>query len=209
MTTEDVCSVMSWELESAIGGLFAVARTAEDAASDNRSLSRITQALSDLASRRSLFDLDQFPLHGRRSILYVLARDDYSDIVLYAARSTPVSELPEPRPHNHTTWAAISTVYGEELQLIYDRTDDGSVPGHGTLRRRREYTVRPGASIGYQPEEFHSVAAVGSGAVLALHLYGRGLDQLTERIVFAGDEGGRYEPFLLGPDLFTQWKIAR
>jgi predicted metal-dependent enzyme (double-stranded beta helix superfamily) len=195
---------MTTARDDALSELFAEARRAQGDAITPKGLTAITRALEGLAARRSLFPLDDFPLPpDKRSVLYVLGKDERSGFVIYAVRSTPVSEIPAPRPHNHTTWATVATVYGNEYQQIYERTDDGTVPGRGSLRKVREFTVRPGGAIGYLPDDYHSIASVGDGPTLALHFYGRGLETLTERIIFDGPEGGNYEIFLMGSELFT------
>jgi len=195
---------MSITRDDALQELFAEARSAQGDEITPKGLHAIAQALSSLASRRSLFPLEDFPLpEGKRSVLYVLGEDERSGFVIYAVRSVPVTAVPPPRPHNHTTWATVATVYGNEHQEIYERIDDRSRPGWGELRKSREFTVRPGSVIGYLPDDYHSVAAVGAEPTLALHFYGRRLDALTERIIFDGPEGGNYETFLMGSEMFT------
>jgi hypothetical protein len=54
--------------------------------------------------------------------------------------------------------------------------------------------------IGYLPDDFHSIAMAGEGPTLSLHFYGRGLDTLTDRIIFDGPDGGAYERFTMGPE---------
>jgi len=200
---------MTVERDAAVEGLLAVARGLAGERIDREGLAAVTTALRDLAARRELFPLDDFPLaDGRRSVLYVVAEDAESGAVLYAARSEPVEQRPAPRPHNHTTWAAVATVYGDELQELYERMDDGTTPGRGELRSLGELTITPGTVIGYLPDDFHSVAVVGDQSALSLHFYGKGLDTLTERIIFEGATGGAYEPFIMGRELFTPLPAA-
>lgn len=195
---------MTTSREEAVTELFARARDAQGQAAITRTgVDAIAESLRRLAERRDLFPLEDFPLpEGKRSVLYVLGKDEQAGFVVYAVRSTLSPEQPTPQPHNHATWAAVATVYGNELQQIYERTDDGAVPDRGSLRKDREFLVVPGTAIGYLPDEFHSVASVGEGPGLALHFYGRGLDTITDRIVFEGPEGGAFETFLMGSDLF-------
>jgi predicted metal-dependent enzyme (double-stranded beta helix superfamily) len=190
--------------EEAVIELFARAREAQGGSAITRAgVDAIAQSLRRLAVRRDLFPLEDFPLpEAKRSVLYILGEDEQSGFVVYAVRSAPSPERPTPRPHNHSTWAAVATVYGNELQEIYERTDDGATPDRGALCKVREFLVVPGTAIGYLPDEFHSVASVGDGPGLALHFYGRGLHTITDRIVFEGPEGGGYETFLMGPELF-------
>jgi hypothetical protein len=186
------------ERDLRLGDLFATARSQDAHAVTRDHLGAITDALLALARRRDLFTLDEFPLPaGRRSILYVLGEDGASGCVLYGCRATPRDERPSPLPHNHATWAAVATVYGDEHQEIFERTDDRSREGWGTLRKVRELTVTPGTVVGYLPDDFHSVAMVGADPVLSLHFYGQALDSITQRIVFPGPQGGEYSPYLM------------
>jgi predicted metal-dependent enzyme (double-stranded beta helix superfamily) len=195
---------MSIVRDEAVTELLARAREAQGQGAITRAgVDAIAQSLRRLAERRDLFPLEDFPLpDAKRSVLYVLGKDERSGFVVYAVRSTSSPERPTPRPHNHSTWAAVATVYGNELQEIYERTDDGATPDRGSLRKDREFLVVPGTAIGYLPDEFHSVASVGDSPGLALHFYGRALDTITDRIVFEGPEGGAFETFLMGPELF-------
>src|SRR3546814_5719791 len=50
-------------------------------------------------------------------------------------------------PHNHTTWAVIASVYGDEHNIFFERIDDGSTPDVGRIRKLREITVSPGMAV--------------------------------------------------------------
>ncbi|MGI4812752.1 MAG: hypothetical protein ACRYG5_08060 [Janthinobacterium lividum] len=87
-------------------------------------------------------------------------------------------------PHNHTTWVVVAAVKGEEINRIYQRVDDGSDPEHAELKVAREVVVRPGSGVHFLPNDFHSIHTGGSETAWQLHLYGRALETLTERLGF-------------------------
>ncbi|MPN58341.1 hypothetical protein SDC9_206045 [bioreactor metagenome] len=92
-------------------------------------------------------------------------------------------------PHNHTTWAVIVAVEGQEVNRIYQRTDDGSSPTHATIELKREYTVQPGASLAFLPDDIHSIHVTGTEPTLHFHLYGKPLETLTGRIAIDPETG--------------------
>ena len=65
-------------------------------------------------------------------------------------------------PHNHDTWAVIAALEGEELNRVYQRTDDGSDAERATLNIEREVVVRPGTPIAFLPEDIHSIHVTGA-----------------------------------------------
>jgi predicted metal-dependent enzyme (double-stranded beta helix superfamily) len=138
------------------------------------SLERIRARLAQLAARTDLFTLDDFPPprpgDRRTSCLYRLAEDDDHRFALYANTGNGRYASPV---HNHTTWAVIVGVSGDELNRFYDRTPDGGVHEKG------QHVVRQGTGVAFMPDDFHSIHI--DGAVLNFHMYGRALEQLPER----------------------------
>jgi predicted metal-dependent enzyme (double-stranded beta helix superfamily) len=92
-------------------------------------------------------------------------------------------------PHNHDTWAVIAALEGEELNRVYQRTDDGSDPERATLDIEREVVVRPGTPIAFLPEDIHSIHVTGAAPTLHFHLYGRPLETLSGRLGYELDTG--------------------
>ena len=102
------------------------------------SLDRIKQRLIRLAAREELFPASDFPPPAPggklKSCLYRVSEDPDHRFALYVNASLGGHSTPA---HNHTTWAVIVGVTGEELNRFYDRTAD--VP-----REKGEYAVKIG-----------------------------------------------------------------
>ena len=125
------------------------------------SLSEMRECLYALALQQELFPREDFlpPTDGDTNIRYVLSEDDDQRFALYLNSILP-GKLTE--PHNHTTWAIVVAVEGEEQNRFYKRTDDGSVPGKATLEFDEEIVVKPGVGVAMMPDDIHSIAVVGN-----------------------------------------------
>ena len=150
-------------------------RTVEQLHGVNRSsLSKIRQRLLLLAARTDLFTLDDYPPPApggkRTSCLYRLAEDPFHRFALYANSAQGRYDTPA---HNHTTWAVIVGVCGEELNRFYDRTADNGVSERG------QHVVRRGTGVSFMPDDLHSIHI--EAPLLNFHMYGLGLEQLVQR----------------------------
>jgi rhodanese-related sulfurtransferase/predicted metal-dependent enzyme (double-stranded beta helix superfamily) len=155
--------------------------------------------LTDLALQSELFPLESFPVRdGKQGALYELSVDPDCRFALYASAGVPGKFQP---PHDHTTWAVISGVHGDEHNVLYERVDDRSIAGRGRIEKRSELTVRRGNAIGFLGHDFHTIEVISRTPALHLHLYGRALDQLEGRVYFPQTSGGEYKRFMAKPDL--------
>jgi rhodanese-related sulfurtransferase/predicted metal-dependent enzyme (double-stranded beta helix superfamily) len=194
-------SVMQ-ERHAAIGALIAKVRRieAEDGATP-QALDRIKPLLVALASRSELFPKDQFFTPGSdKGRIYRLAEDPDHRFALYASAGMPGKAQP---PHNHTTWASIAGVYGQEHNVFYERIDNRSTPGQGSLRKTGELTVVKGNAVAFLPDDFHTIEVRGGEPSLHLHLYGMSLEHLPGRIRFESPAGGAYRTFPANPNIGT------
>lgn len=159
------------------------------------SLSEMRECLYALALQQELFPREDFPppADGDTNIRYVLSEDDDQRFALYLNSILP-GKLTE--PHNHTTWAIVVAVEGEEQNRFYKRTDDGSVPGKATLEFDEEIVVKPGVGVAMMPDDIHSIAVVGNTPTLHFHMYGRAIETLSERVGYDIEEG-TYEYYTL------------
>ncbi len=87
-------------------------------------------------------------------------------------------------PHNHTTWAVIVGVYGDELNRFYQRTDDASKEGYAELEETGSFVVRHGNGVVFLPDDIHAISTDDPEPTVHLHMYGLALDHLHERLVF-------------------------
>ena len=162
-------------------------------------IERIKSELVALGRRAGLFPLEHFPVPaGRTGEIYRLSEDANRRFALYASAGMPGKAQP---PHNHTTWAVIAGVHGDEHNVFYDRVDDRATPGQGRLRLTGEHTVRQGSAVGFLPDDFHTIEVVGDQPSLHLHMYGLSLEDLPGRIAFQHGDGGAYAVFPASPTI--------
>src|SRR5688572_21572230 len=82
-------------------------------------LELIKPVLVGLASQTELFPAASFGnFPGRPGTLFHIAEDPDGRFALYGSAGAPGKAQP---PHNHTTWACIAGVYGDEHNVFYDR----------------------------------------------------------------------------------------
>ena len=157
------------------------------------SLAKIKSRLIRLASRTDLFDQQDYPPpepgEKLRSCLYRLAEDPDHRFALYANSSLGGYGTPA---HNHTTWAVIVGVTGEEQNRFYDRTPDGGV------REKGREVVQQGTGVAFMPSDLHSIHI--DAPLLNFHMYGLGLEQLHRR-EFYKEKEGRWEVFPAHSDI--------
>jgi rhodanese-related sulfurtransferase/predicted metal-dependent enzyme (double-stranded beta helix superfamily) len=185
----------------AVGELIGRVRAIESREGVSRaSLEGIKAELIALASRSELFPPAHFAnAPGRAGTIYHLAEDADGRFALYGSAGVPGKAQP---PHNHTTWASIAGVYGDEHNVFYERTDRGEVPGEGRLRKLQELTIRRGNACAMLPDDFHTIEVTSKSESLHLHLYGKTLEDLPDRITFPSSAGGRIARFMAKPEIY-------
>lgn len=142
-------------------------------------LEQIKQALIGLAARRELFPVGDFPPiapEGKRgNALYRLNEDDDHRFALYAQLCQGGTTTPA---HDHTTWAVIVGVEGQEVNQLYERDSTGGV------RQTGQHVVEQGTGIAFMPDDLHSIHIESDSLVLNFHMYGLALEQLHGRRFF-------------------------
>ena len=165
-------------------------------------LAAIKAELIALARRRDLFPRDELvpPDEPPRDRFYCLSEDADHRFALYLNASLPGRESP---PHDHTTWAVIVGIDGEEANKVYERTDDRKTPGRGTVRVVHEEVIRAGTGMAYMPEDIHSIHVIGTKPILHLHMYGTSIEHLPDRVAF-DVAAGTYKVFPATPDILRR-----
>jgi predicted metal-dependent enzyme (double-stranded beta helix superfamily) len=158
------------EIEAAVAEVRAI--EARDGVT-RESLEKIKQRLIRLAARTDLFPASDFPPpqpgSKRNSCLYRISEDADHRFALYANSSDGNYGTPA---HNHTTWAVIVGVSGEELNRFYDRAPDG-------VRQKGEHVVKQGTGVAFMPDDLHSIHI--QAPLVNFHMYGLALEELKSR----------------------------
>src|SRR3954462_14693011 len=144
------------------------------------SLEKIKQRLMRLAARQELFTARDFappkPGDKRNSCLYRVSEDADHRYALYVNSSDGNYGTPA---HNHTTWAVIVGVSGEELNRFYERADGG-------VRENGSYVVRQGTGVCFLPDDLHSIHI--QAPLINFHMYGLALERLDHREYYKTEE---------------------
>lgn len=186
MTFVDKSSVAE-QRKAAVSETIAEIRNIESISGVSReSLPAIRDALLELAAKRELFSQEDFPSATGEPLLYLLSEDDDHRFALYLSTGLPGRSSP---PHNHTTWAVIVGIDGEEENRIYERLDDGSEPGRGEVKVKDKFVVKEGTGICFMPDDVHSIHVVSDVPTRNFHMYGMSVEHLPERVKFDVEEG--------------------
>ncbi|HEX9701823.1 MAG TPA: cysteine dioxygenase [Rhodospirillales bacterium] len=156
-------------------------------------LDAIKAELLKLAARREMFPMSDFPMGPQdgNGVIYRLNEDPDHRFALYASVGKPGKGV---HPHDHTTWAVIVGVHGDEHNVFYERADDGKTPGKGALKQTGEAVVSPGTGVTLMPDDIHSIFVTGEVDTVHLHMYGLALEQLHERVMY-DTRAGTYKVF--------------
>ena len=140
-------SLMQQRAEAIEHSLAQVRRIEAEMGVTRATLDAVKPVLIALAARTDLFPPEHFPVtpggHGK---VYRLAEDPDRRFALYASAGVPGKAQP---PHNHTTWAVISGVFGDEHNVFYERIDNRDRPGFGRIRSTGDLTVRNGNACAF------------------------------------------------------------
>jgi predicted metal-dependent enzyme (double-stranded beta helix superfamily) len=155
---------------------------------DRTALRAVLEEVKALAGDSELWPSTEFlePEGEERQARYLISETPEHTFALYLNVMKPGNRI---IPHNHTTWACIASVEGVETNYIYKRTDDGGRPGHARLEVVDTVSVGPGTGIALMPEDIHAVQIPGRETIRHLHMYGRALEVLDERVGYDLEKG--------------------
>ena len=157
-------------------------------------LDQIKTEMLALAADEALFPASEFPPPApgeKGSKRYLLQEDPDGRFAIYMLALNPGNST---NPHDHTTWAVVTAVEGQELNRVYRRTDDGAQDGKADLELVREVMVEPGTGIALMPEDIHSIHTEGTSSTRHLHCYGLALEKLDQRQGF-DLQAGTVQPY--------------
>ena len=189
MTATELSKTIAEQRADAVADTLARVREIETTQGINRdALDNMRAELYKLAEQKELFPKNDFPppSDGTQNVRYLLSEDADKRFALYMNSINP-GKLTD--PHNHTTWAVVAAVEGEEINRFYERTDDGTDDGKASLELSQEVVVRPGVGVAMMPDDIHSIAVEGDTPTLHLHMYGKSLDTITDRLGFDLEAG--------------------
>ena len=152
-------------------------------------LDAIMAEMLKLAAKEELFPASEFPPppEGEKGARrYLLQEEPDGRFAVYLLSLNPGNET---KPHDHTTWAVVTAVEGQELTRGFRRTDDRSDAGRASLELEREVVVEPGRGIALMPEDIHSIHTAGDRPTRHLHVYGLALERLDHRVGYDMEQG--------------------
>src|SRR3954469_7252904 len=152
-------------------------------------LDAIKAEMLKLAANEALFPAAEFPpppAGEKGSKRYLLQEEPDGRFAIYLLALNPGNGT---KPHDHTTWAVVVSVEGQELNRVYRRLDDGAESGKARLELVREVMVEPGTGIALMPEDIHSIHTSGDRPTRHLHVYGLALEKLDERKAYDMESG--------------------
>lgn len=186
MNAADTAAARTAAIASTVGRIRAIEATE---GVTRPALEKIKAELLGLAAQEHLFPTHAFPPPApdqKGANRYLLHEDPGNRFALYLNALNPGNET---KPHDHTTWAVIVAVDGQELNRVYDRLDDGTDPDRCELRLREEVMVEPGRGIAFLPEDIHSIHTTGDRPTRHLHMYGLALERLDDRKAYDAETG--------------------
>jgi predicted metal-dependent enzyme (double-stranded beta helix superfamily) len=142
-------------------------------------LKSVRDCLLELSSNAELFPDEDYPapVGDQKETLYELYAEDDRSNVLYVYRPGPGKVSPV---HDHSTWAVIVGLEGEEMNLIWKRLGEDSGKTCRLAYDRLEL-VGPGKGAYYRKDDIHSISIRDDKPIKHLHLYGHCLLDLPTR----------------------------
>ena len=81
-------------------------------------------------------------------------------------------------PHDHQTWGVVVGIVGSEINVNWQRIDDGTKEDFAELEILEEREIRTGDIVYLLPDDIHSVRNESNTTSLSLHIYGQALSSI-------------------------------
>ena len=137
--------------------------------------------LAALAARTELFPIGDFEAPTHEARVHSLLVEPNDGLALHLIISMPGKMS---NPHAHSIWCINAAVHGRERHVMWRRTDDGSVPGHATIKRIGEVMMERGHGFAMGDHDIHRQEVVGDEPSVALALYGHAFERFPSVIWF-------------------------
>lgn len=137
--------------------------------------------LAALAARTELFPLEDFPMPLSEGRLHPLLVEPDDGLGLHLLIALPGKMS---NPHSHSIWCVNASVQGQERHVMWRRTDDGSIPGHATVKPIGEVLMQRGHGFAMGDHDIHSQEVVGDEPSVILALYGHAFERFPSVIWF-------------------------
>ena len=148
-------------------------------------------SLEALARQAQLWSSDRFhdPKSDELQVRHFVREDPDQTFALYLNVLRPGKRI---FPLNHTTWACVAAVQGQEHNSLHEIVEGGLKIGPAKLRKIEDIVVEPGRGIAMLADDIHSVEVKGERIVRHLHFYGLALEAVSGGIMFDPNKGIAY-----------------
>jgi predicted metal-dependent enzyme (double-stranded beta helix superfamily) len=154
-------------------------------------MQEVLASLEGLARQTELWSRERFhdPEPDELQVRHFVREDPDQTFALYLNVLRPGKRI---FPHNHTTWACVAAVAGQEHNTLHEIAEGGLRIGPAKLRKIDQIAVEPGRGIAMLPDDIHSVEVKGDRIVRHLHFYGLALEAISGGIMFDPDKQVAY-----------------
>lgn len=172
--------------EEVLEAIRSIKATVKAKGESRPALAEILATVEALAAQKELWEDFAAPEDGELQARYLISEEPDRTYALYLNVMRPGKKI---IPHNHTTWACIAAVSGTEENRLYRRIDNGGATGPAPLAQIDTIMVEPGRGIALAAEDIHAVSIPAGQTIRHLHMYGRALETLDQRVGYDLEAG--------------------
>jgi len=168
----------AYSLEQFIADLKIIARGGDDEAALLRRMAPLAERLARQPGIIATTAKQPIPENG--FVFNLLHEEPDHSLAVAILRWLPTAKT---LPHGHGTWGVVVGISGDERNIFWQRTDDGSMPGYAKLKRVGVMQCRIGEAVLLPSAIIHSVENCTDSVSESLHVYGKNI-YYTERSHF-------------------------